>query len=169
MDKQKQQEKKAVATAAAPSIGKIDWRNVLPIQKIKMILQENEKISVLPKVSIELISAASALFLNQILQSTNVPDDRQIDLNDIIRVVDANEQFAFLSSTVHAVQEEQAASSLHLLPKKQTSTYKSEKRKRTSKENVEIESASVKEAVDIANNLKATRHHEIDVDEEDYD
>jgi hypothetical protein len=171
----------------------IDWTAVFPTARIKTILQKEPSIGRLPKESLEMIGASSALFLKQLFKAARAQDTAAVQTDDndnahdqkgssasrpivitaahISRAVKANESWHLFAT---ALEEEG-----ELLATTTVTAAAGEKRKRKPAPKTrpqEEVSKSVDPALDEALQLAAlestaatTNEKEIVADEEDYD
>jgi hypothetical protein len=72
----------------------IDWTTLLPQARIKAMLQENSSVGILPKQTMDLITAASALFVRDLMERAKT-ERGDVDLQQPL-----GRQHAFLSDAL---------------------------------------------------------------------
>jgi hypothetical protein len=175
----------ASATANA-DVDIIDWTTVFPIAKIKVILQKESAIGKLPKESVEMVGASSALFLKHLFKNAQDAAVQTANSTATASASDTNRPIVITAADVrHAVESKE---SWHLFAAAledeeelfaPTSTAAGGKRKRKpapKKQSKEVADKSSDPSLDEALQLAAlestaatTDGKEIVVDDEDYD
>lgn len=83
-----------------PELTKQSWSDHFPPTKIKGVLQAQEEIGQLREPVVRLVSAASALFINDLVKSARPADSKLITLEDLKRVVGSSEQYSAILDKV---------------------------------------------------------------------
>lgn len=165
----------------------IDWASVFPSSRIKSLLQQESGIGVLPKQSVDLIGACSALFVKQLwTQAINSKDETQqeavvVTVDDVRRAIESNETWHDVLSGVLKDFPQEGSSHLSTstaslkrparMTKAASTSTRSVKRAKKQLDPSLDDKAAVEEALEVAALQPAamSRQSEIVADEEDYD
>jgi len=145
----------------------IDYTKVFPDSKIKAVLLEEETIGRLPAKAITTLNAASAIFLQELVEVAARNDGSEPTVEDIKRAIQDKEEFHFLQGVLDDLQVPQDSSASLQRKRKATVQKKVPPKKK-------IKAASLvqdpmEQALEVAPTQSKARKKEIEVDEEDYD
>jgi hypothetical protein len=159
-----------------------DWTKALPQNRVKALLQENPHVSVLPRQTLDFITAVSGLFVRNLIQDARNIESGVIDERNIRQVVTTQPQYAFLSKALKEfLAQSKETSSSHLFEnrkriKSRSSLGRSKEDKSSDSKKAKLSAADSllaqeAEAVLEADNSGQTSalDAQIEVDDEDYD
>lgn len=84
----------------SPVSTKQSWCEHFPLTKIKSVLQAQEEVGQLREPVVRLVSAASALFIRDLVKKAQSADGNVITLVDLKRVVQGSEQYSAILNGV---------------------------------------------------------------------
>jgi hypothetical protein len=100
---------KARANSAADVDTNIDWKTVFPIAKLKVILQKESAIGRLPKESVEMVGASSALFLKHLFKDAQDAAVQTANRLNTASASDTNRTIVITAADVrHAVESKES-------------------------------------------------------------